>query len=665
MRVQGFGAAVDTYLPLEKGLNALYGLNGAGKTTILTAIRAALQQSPLEPGSRVTFYLRVVATRDELEADPALGRIARALELTSTGDLAQRIGETLVADWTQCNATVTGDPIEFGLEIGNNCLFELSKNSWPEPNWTIAISVRADAGPCLVKELHAFRTFWRSQQATLDAPENDTELSTREPLEQMRSRLRRSPFSEARELDFDPWSEPLCASSTPIAVGSRKPLDGPALLSTRIDLQRDVDASTLIQLQGLIDGTLQASPSWHEQSSLLRPEVFGSDGRLSPWMMEASSWLERRANEVYASILVDAPRLTLSATPPENWLTSPLFRWTAESGRPGGRVAIAALSTGQERWARFSVLHAVSQIARDPAPLGVVFIDEPEMALHRSAEHQMAHALADLGASQADYLLVATHSPAILDLAESHVLHIRRGLMGRSEVATLRVDERRDLAALGLRPSDLLNRQKLFVLVEGEHDKIVIEHLLEKRLNSARATVLPLRGARELPLAVESRVLFDFTDAHIVVVLDNTAAEHVATSWTSAQSIRLLEGVEAAGEYLRSQLPGKRAEYKFLREFLSRCLQAGTEDRVTPFGLEKEDIVEYLPAQALVRARFDWPRLRELHRDSNSSKDFKTWLTGSYQGDFSNHQIAVAAALLSEPPEEFEELGRLLNDKAS
>ena len=75
------------------------------------------------------------------------------------------------------------------------------------------------------------------------------------------------------------------------------------------------------------------------------------------------------------------------------------------------------------------------------------------------------------------------------------------------------------------------------------------------------------------------------------------------------------------------------AEREFLGNWLSRALKKGYPERVTPYGLEQRDIIEYLPARALVPGEHDWPSLHAEHAGAveagDSRRDFKKWLTGA------------------------------------
>jgi len=68
-------------------------------------------------------------------------------------------------------------------------------------------------------------------------------------------------------------------------------------------------------------------------------------------------------------------------------------------------------------------------------------------------------------------------------------------------------------ADLGLNPSDMLRRTKGIILVEGEHDLEILLGALGSELDRLGVTVLPTRGGSKLKTVVDSRFLYEFTDA--------------------------------------------------------------------------------------------------------------------------------------------------------
>lgn len=232
-----------------------------------------------------------------------------------------------------------------------------------------------------------------------------------------------------------------------------------------------------------------------------------------------------------------------------------------------------------------------------------------------------------------------------------------------TRTAPLTEVNRTDLGALGLEPSDLLRRQKVLLLVEGLHDELLVGHFLHRDLHSLRAEILAIRGASQFPLALRGRLLFDFTEATVVPVLDNLDNAAVTSAWEQAQVLAIREGVDAAGEYLRTQLPGgRKSENEFLREFLSRALALGVESRVAPFTFSAPDILMYLPVQEFSRRATSWEQVREEHHRAMASgdtkqSDWKKWAAGAYGMQFRPEAILAAAETLDEIPEDFRLLG--------
>lgn len=94
----------------------------------------------------------------------------------------------------------------------------------------------------------------------------------------------------------------------------------------------------------------------------------------------------------------------------------------------------------------------------------------------------MANALALVPAEPGRCVIVATHSPELLNLPSARHIHTRREETGCSSLVSLKAVDLAALHDLGLSPSDLLRRQRAFLLVEGEHDER--SHYRERPRNS-------------------------------------------------------------------------------------------------------------------------------------------------------------------------------------
>lgn len=368
-----------------------------------------------------------------------------------------------------------------------------------------------------------------------------------------------------------------------------------------------------------------------------------------------------------------APTIEVLSPPPSEWPFTGGLRWGFD-----GKSGFEALSAGQQRWARIAALLSVGLADPKPGDGGeklhtfaydygapsLLILDEPEAHLHRSAEHHMAQGLRDRITPEVGYVIAATHSPELLDSPRSHLYWV-----DNMELTPLEGVELNRLEALGLRPSDLLSITRVLLVVEGRHDELVLTELLGDRFRSSNTVVLPLHGGRSLKDVLDSQVLFRFTNAHVVGVLDNMSAQHIRDLWEEALVKAAEGGVDIAVQALRDGLPGKeKAENLYMRQWLIEAIKAPDafpRSRMSPFGLERQDIIEYLPVQSFVRSAQSWEELRQKHSDLINSgqikkkrlvQNFKDWIANAYGADFSDESILEAIRAMDSVPVEFCEL---------
>jgi energy-coupling factor transporter ATP-binding protein EcfA2 len=391
--------------------------------------------------------------------------------------------------------------------------------------------------------------------------------------------------------------------------------------------------------------------------------VFLADGRLdaSCGLAKVLSDVNTVANQIYARLLLDAPALEVHVPHPEAMVTGSRVRWGARRGPQSPFVPIDELSTAERSWAAIAI-----ELALDGPQPGFLLIDEPEAALHRSAESFMAEGLMSIADQWGLDVVVATHSPELLNQSGANVNLIRRsdqGLVGGRQIHQLGSAGREDLLDMGLQPSDLLRRQRGFLLVEGEHDLIVLDAFIGDRLRELRIEMLPMRGAGKLKSALDARVLYDFTDAHVFVLLDALDSDYVEQTWRSATRIAKTQGTEAAIAHVRQQMEQiKIDEAKSLAAFMARAIERGLQDRHTPLAMSAPDILDYLPASAFVADAPSWKSLREeLERDQGrppSGTEFKKWLA-KRGTKFSEANIRQAAKSIAVPDELIKHLNRM------
>ena len=221
---------------------------------------------------------------------------------------------------------------------------------------------------------------------------------------------------------------------------------------------------------------------------------------------------------------------------------------------------------------------------------------------------------------------------------------------------------REDLREFGLLPSDLLRRQQGFLLVEGQHDLIVWDVLLGEELRDLRLELLPMRGAGRLKSTLDSRVLYEFTDAQMFVVLDALDTRVVEAAWIEACRLAKIESPQRACDHVIQALANLRNdESQALSSFMTRALELGLEQRHTPLTLSATDVLDYLPVEAFVPGAVSWPNLRQELETSQagvplSGSRFKKWLERAKGADLSDQHIRHVAGEMDAIPEEFTRL---------
>ena len=296
-------------------------------------------------------------------------------------------------------------------------------------------------------------------------------------------------------------------------------------------------------------------------------------------------------------------------------------------------------STAERRW-----LHLARNSMRQTTQW--VVIDEPEAGLHRSAEAELAMTLSSPSWNRGSVVVVATHSPEFLDLPNAHVLHVDNG-----SVRELSEIDRDDLVSLGLRPGDLLTQIRIFLLVEGEHERIIFENMFPEELRRAGCKIIVARGGKNMKDVFESQMIFNFSDAKVLCLLDNIDSIAISSIWEQSKKIAEQGKLIEAGQYIRKLIPGtKSSENVFLSQFLTLALANGQYERVEVGGLSKSDIVLYFEPINF-GLKNSWKELLDIHSVSDPS--FKEWATKKYGADFTVQAIDRASRSVETLPEEF------------
>jgi len=404
--------------------------------------------------------------------------------------------------------------------------------------------------------------------------------------------------------------------------------------------------------------------------------MFGSttSPRLHPAVYRYAGELGDRASSEFKLLLSTATPLRARIVDPGEWAAYGRMRWESMDRR-GAWVPLTDLSDTQRRLATLSIriaMHAPSDA------VSILLIDEPERGLHRIAERHLVAGLDDLTRRYPDLVvIVASHSPSFLrpDVAVLH--HIERDANGVVQVNRMPAISGRDLDKLGMSASDLLQLTRIVILVEGQHDEWVLRHTFGDEFDRMGVKVMSMRGANRLISAADGTLLFDYTEAHMIVMLDRTRQDRVDRIWNEAlASWNEDQRLDLILKILERLLPTKRSpdqldgeiEGAALKDFCAAVITRGRQDRISFLGLSKDDIQDYYspsffttrgdaPA-TFAEARREWRHLRDR---GEKTGNFKEWMRKTHDMRF-NERNFTRAVKKSDLHPDFQSLFKLVSD---
>lgn len=660
------GPLTDIGVRLNAGLTVIYGLNGSGKSSLLGALicgaagRIDLGHARAEVG--VTHLLLDVPAGSALFAD-ILG--ARFKRMAPSAGLAALLN----ARWPELTDAEK-------LELCGQPMIALFPTGRGSKRWDAWLCVDPTRHPLAFQHRERLRNLWGERLGLIRAVET---LSTSESESQ--EMLGGDPDGVLREI----LGAEVDRLTTPYLDAFWNPGHPPYSFAGYLwSTHDDVLPLPTVRL-GIVDrlsvpfvdeqslDPLVLTRQWSEGVAIATREYFGLGANydeeeggevffhemhgVAPWV-PGSAELEKevavvgeRANEVYRELLLGAPELQLAVGHYVDWFGGNPCYWL-----DGDYRELETLSRAERRWAEIAITLSVG----DAYPL--LIIDEPEAALHRSAEEHMARGLAKL-ASDGHTIVVATHAPSLLDTGVATVLEIRRNSLG-SVVHALDRSVRDNLEDLGLSPSDLLGGVRSFVLVEGLHDEWVISRAIGARIENAGGRIYPMGGSHQAAGALESRFLFEWTRAEIVLVLDRDSSVNVTDLIDRSYVKAAIDGVAAAKEWILQQLPlvADSPKNQYIREFISAALDHPSR-RVRPYVMSKRDVLEYLdPLDLGVRGSDSWDEMRRIagREGCRTEYKFKAWLKRR-GATLDKATISAAANRVAEClPEDLENLAQLV-----
>ena len=346
--------------------------------------------------------------------------------------------------------------------------------------------------------------------------------------------------------------------------------------------------------------------------------------------VEECKRLSETSSQKMKGLFEDAPSLQLEKIDTQKISRGAPVRWTAQF--PGETKFLAEeLGFAHRRYADFVILQELREnrqnnIARavdrnrdsdisefDSQFLlvspSVLIVDEPERGLHPLAAKHLSESISTIG----EITLVATHSVEFLDTGirnESASLIERdpKGFVSIKQLPQLSEQLENVISErLGLTPAALVNLTSIFVLVEGPHDELILQHYFDELRQKYRIQVLPMVGTRGIKDLATSDFLFTATSSPIAIIVDNGKQASIDKLMSRLRSTNnQSERFSIAHQYL-SEFNSK--EMKEIYGLIQQAIKADRLDRIHPCALGEGDILRYLPMEYICPKFKSWSDL--------------------------------------------------------
>ncbi|NYF99682.1 AAA family ATPase [Janibacter cremeus] len=646
----------ETYVPWKSGTYALFGKNGIGKSRVLTAIRH-LFQGGMPDASNMQDRCSLIVEAHMPELPPAaaegdLDALARQiLDFERRSEFRKSfLGKYLqVTESAEAELDMLAGEAAYAKHIDD----EVRRNyggSWEES---------AQLWQCVLKQ--RYFEIQRVYDTILIRP---FYLESRDHPEVSAYLVETDKRSDQEEESSILWS--------PLTVGATATVDDGRLCTAVVGEGHfhRLHGFDVMAAMGHTCVDLRAAPEPKADLvgralAQLLTEGADYDAWATQLGQEATRQL-RLALQTSVGLRVDVPsHADLLAGKRLEWLaTVPKFGNVMQTRD----IPFERLSTAERTWALLAIHRATASMVDQGWQHSTLLIDEPEQGLHRAAEHQALGWLAEMAQGSGTSIWCATHSPTLLSDERVVPVAMREELRTGnpiSRVTTMKLlgpAEREELESLGLSTTDLLATRRGFLLVEGAHDETVLSELIGTELAELNVEIIPIRGARHLPAAIEARTLFDFTDALLFALLDGLPSEGLDQAWSEAR--KYADDAETALRVLTEGVEWPpNDESGWMKQWLMRSIERGRgrHSRVEPLGVSRADIIEYLPVQTFAPDAISWEDLRTQHAkrraiSKNTPKDFKSWLSKAHHATFNTQTLRQASQRMDHVPHDFTHL---------
>ena len=321
----------------------------------------------------------------------------------------------------------------------------------------------------------------------------------------------------------------------------------------------------------------------------------------------------------------------------------------------------ATINETTRRWIYRALQCAM--MAKSTSPYKLVIWDEPELGLHPTAVQNVVQRVLPWLKEQGFQLLVSTHSAWIggevekLYLCEREIVYPNRPVL--KELPNISSDV---LHEIGLTKLDLLTNIKNFLIVEGEHDRVVFETLFAKELVDSKTKIITFGGTENLLTIPESEVLFEYFNTNFVFMLDGKKRSQIETpnrdfikdlneAFAKDDSVKCLKVVAEVRQLLIQRKVFDGAEIFKLLDLIEKWAHL-SKQKVTKLSkisfvmLNEGDIIHYLNPRTVFGSAdpLNWKELRQnYHARQNKSITEKEFYKRQYGARISISSVRAGA----------------------
>jgi hypothetical protein len=170
---------------------------------------------------------------------------------------------------------------------------------------------------------------------------------------------------------------------------------------------------------------------------------------------------------------------------------------------------------------------------------------------------------------------------------------------------------------VGFDRGELLSTVSCFLLVEGEHDRVMLDTIFERELRSAGVFIVPLRGSPRRSL-LDVDTLWRFMTAPVAVALDNLPLTDVAAASTDPAALG------------RLRAPKATEEAKAVATIVQAAI--GTDKRIEVVGHDGSDLIDALDDDAICAEFPRWPGQEAMRQAWSSHKAKRDVRDGARKG---------------------------------